>query len=217
MMRILSGAAAKARVKRIAARGSRYAEVEPAVRRIINDVRRQGDRAVRKYAERWDGLLPGTPLPVFEQEIEAAWNSASPELQGFVASRGSQYSPLLRMAKANGVEAHAAGNHRRTSRAAPGFRWVLHSGRALPVGLHLAYDRHPRAGCGCAEYPRCLTSARVGFACGCRNARSARSLSRRRGAGHRGARLWNAWHSPRGENRRTGKSLRHRRQEAGVL
>ncbi len=81
MMRILSGAAAKARIKRIAARGSRYAEVEPAVRRIINDVRHQGDRAVRKYAERWDGLLPGTPLPVFEQEIEAAWNSASPNFK----------------------------------------------------------------------------------------------------------------------------------------
>ena len=100
MMRILSGAAAEARVKRIAARGSRYAEVEPAVRRIIDDVRRHGDRAVRKYAERWDGLLPGTPLPVFEQEIEAAWKSASPELEGFLASRGGQYPPLLRMAKA---------------------------------------------------------------------------------------------------------------------
>ena len=36
-MRILSGAAARARVRKIAARGSRYSEVEPLVRRIIAD------------------------------------------------------------------------------------------------------------------------------------------------------------------------------------
>ena len=57
-MRILSGAAAAARVRKMAARGSQFAEVEPAVRRIIADVRRRGDRALRKYAERWDGLAP---------------------------------------------------------------------------------------------------------------------------------------------------------------
>ncbi len=80
-MRILSGAAARARVRKMAARGSRYVEVEPAVRRIIANVQRQGDRAARKYAERWDGLLPGTPLQVNEQEIQAAWKSARPELK----------------------------------------------------------------------------------------------------------------------------------------
>ena len=80
-MRILSGAAAAARVRKIAARAARYAEVEPAARRIIAHVRRRGDVALRKYAERWDRLLPGTPLPVFEQEIEAAWKSAPAELK----------------------------------------------------------------------------------------------------------------------------------------
>lgn len=80
-MRILSGAAAAASVRQIAARGSRYAEVEPAVRRIVADVRRRGDRAVRKYAERWDGLQPGTPLKVREEEIQAAWKSARPDLK----------------------------------------------------------------------------------------------------------------------------------------
>lgn len=80
-MRILSGAAAAASVRKMAARGSRYAEVEPAVSRIIADVRRRGDRAVRKYAERWDGLQPGTPLKVSEKEIQTAWNSARPALK----------------------------------------------------------------------------------------------------------------------------------------
>ena len=80
-MRILSGAAAAASVRRMAARGSRYAEVEPGVRRIVADVRRRGDRAVRKYAEQWDGLPPREPLRVAEEEIKAAWKSAAPQLK----------------------------------------------------------------------------------------------------------------------------------------
>jgi histidinol dehydrogenase len=80
-MRILSGAAAAARVRKLAARGSRYEEVEPAVRRIISDVRKQGDRALRKYAERWDGLPSREALQVSGQEIRLAYNSASPELK----------------------------------------------------------------------------------------------------------------------------------------
>jgi histidinol dehydrogenase len=80
-MRILSGAAATARVRKLAARGLRYEEVEPVVRRIVADVRKQGDRALRKYAERWDGLLPQESLQVSEQEIQEAWKSASLELK----------------------------------------------------------------------------------------------------------------------------------------
>jgi histidinol dehydrogenase len=80
-MRILSGATAAARVRKMAARGSRYAEVEPVVRRIIADVRRRGDFALRKYAKRWDSLRPQESLQVSEQEIQAAWKSAAPELK----------------------------------------------------------------------------------------------------------------------------------------
>ena len=80
-MRILSGSAAATRVRKIAARGSQYAQVEPAVRRIIADVRKHGDRAVRKYAERWDGLSKQEPLGVSEDEIKAAWKSTSAELR----------------------------------------------------------------------------------------------------------------------------------------
>ena len=80
-MRIFSGRAATARVRKMAARGSQYAQVEPAVRRIIADVRKQGDRAARKYAERWDGLSQQEPLRVSEEEINAAWKSASADLR----------------------------------------------------------------------------------------------------------------------------------------
>jgi histidinol dehydrogenase len=80
-MRILAGAAAKAKVRKVAARGSRYAEVETVVRRIIADVRRQGDRAVRKYGERWDGLRTRESLQVSQEEIQSAWKSAAPKLK----------------------------------------------------------------------------------------------------------------------------------------
>jgi histidinol dehydrogenase len=66
----------------MAARGSRYADVEPLVRRIIAEIQRGGDRSLRKYTERWDGLRPQESFQVPEQEIQAAWKSATPELKG---------------------------------------------------------------------------------------------------------------------------------------
>ena len=81
MIRILSAAAATAKVHTIAARGSRHAEVETVVRRIVADVRRRGDRALRKYGERWDGLRTQESLHVSAEEIRAAWKSAAPELK----------------------------------------------------------------------------------------------------------------------------------------
>jgi len=80
-MRVASGSEAAARVRKMAARGARYAKAEAAVRRIIADVRRRGDRALRKYAERWDGLQPGMPLRVSEDEIQRAAAGASAELK----------------------------------------------------------------------------------------------------------------------------------------
>ena len=80
-MRILSGRAAAARVRKLAGRGAQFAEVELVVRRIVSDVRRRGDRALRKYAERWDGLRPDASLLVAEEEMQAAWKSASSELK----------------------------------------------------------------------------------------------------------------------------------------
>lgn len=80
-MRILSGAAAAARVWKIAARASRYAEVEPLVNRIVTNVRRHGDRALRRYAGRWDGLRPGQPLLISQERMKAAWRYASPDLK----------------------------------------------------------------------------------------------------------------------------------------
>jgi len=80
-MRVVAGGAAEKRVRQLAARASRLEEVEPQVRKIVADVRRNGDRALVKYARKWDALQAGQPLRVAESEIRAAWKTASPELR----------------------------------------------------------------------------------------------------------------------------------------
>ena len=80
-MRVLSGEFAAERVRKIAGRSARYANVEPVVQRIIADVRRNGDRALRKYAQRWDRLPAQAPLRVSPKEIRAAWSATSSELR----------------------------------------------------------------------------------------------------------------------------------------
>jgi histidinol dehydrogenase len=56
-------------------------EVEPVVRRIVNNVRRNGDRALRRYAARWDGLDRNEPVRVPEADLHDAWRKTPPELQ----------------------------------------------------------------------------------------------------------------------------------------
>jgi histidinol dehydrogenase len=80
-MRILAGPKASAAVKRMAARGTQFAALEPRVRRIIQSVRRDGDRSLRRYAERWDGLSADQALRVKGDEMAAAWESLTPSLR----------------------------------------------------------------------------------------------------------------------------------------
>jgi len=80
-MRILSGAAAERRVSQFAHRSSEFASLEPRVRRIVENVHQSGDRAVRSYAEKWDGLQSGKPLRVSETELEDAASKVSPQFR----------------------------------------------------------------------------------------------------------------------------------------
>jgi histidinol dehydrogenase len=47
----------------------------------VGDVRKNGDRALRQYAGKWDGLKPRQPLRVADTELEQAWNAASDEFK----------------------------------------------------------------------------------------------------------------------------------------
>jgi histidinol dehydrogenase len=80
-MRILSDAAASRRVRTIEGRTSDFEKLEPTVRKIVVDVRRNGDQALRKYAEKWDGLVSRQPLKVSAPEFEAAWAMSSREFR----------------------------------------------------------------------------------------------------------------------------------------
>jgi histidinol dehydrogenase len=80
-MRIFEGRAAASYVRKLEPRGQKLDALEPRVRRIVQSVRRDGDRALRRYAERWDGLGAGEPLRVSEGEMRAALKSSSRELR----------------------------------------------------------------------------------------------------------------------------------------
>src|SRR5450631_3851940 len=80
-MRVFSGRAAAAQVRKIAGRSAQFDEVEPRVRQIIQKVRRGGDRALRQYARRWDGLGAREGFRIEEGGLHAAWKSVSPELR----------------------------------------------------------------------------------------------------------------------------------------
>ena len=78
-MRVLDGRDAELFVRKLEQRGATdLARVEKQVRRIVTEVRKNGDQALRRYAERWDGLLTSQPFRVADDELEQAW-SAVPE------------------------------------------------------------------------------------------------------------------------------------------
>jgi histidinol dehydrogenase len=81
-MRILDGLKKERLVRALEQRGgSDLAEVELAVRRIVNDVRRNGDRALRRHAARWDQLDKSEPVRVPEADLHDAWQRTPPELR----------------------------------------------------------------------------------------------------------------------------------------
>jgi histidinol dehydrogenase len=73
-MRILRGRQLAHFVKALERRGTTdLAEVEPTVRQIVNEVRRKGDRALRRYAAKLDGLESQVPIRIPEAELDQAW------------------------------------------------------------------------------------------------------------------------------------------------
>src|ERR1700722_9889380 len=81
-IRILEGKKKDRFVGELEKRGnSDLAKIELTVRRIVNDVRRNGERSLRRYAMRWDGLEKSEPVRVPESELQDTWQRASLELR----------------------------------------------------------------------------------------------------------------------------------------
>jgi histidinol dehydrogenase len=56
-------------------------KVKKTVKGILADVRDKGDRALLKYASKFDGLTKGAALRVSREEMEAAWDATAPALR----------------------------------------------------------------------------------------------------------------------------------------
>ena len=55
-------------------------EVNKIVKKILEDVKNQGDEALRKYTLKFDGFNP-EPLSVSKKEIEKAWETTKKPLK----------------------------------------------------------------------------------------------------------------------------------------
>ena len=80
-MRILTGRVAGAAVLRLSNRARTLSSFEPKVKKIVNDVRRGGEPALRRYSEQWDALGKRQPLQLSKAELKTAWLGTSRELR----------------------------------------------------------------------------------------------------------------------------------------
>jgi len=71
-MRIVSGSEASEMIHRIAARGQQVGPSENQAQRIVREVRKNGDSALRRFAGQWDGLSPQEPLKISKPELASA-------------------------------------------------------------------------------------------------------------------------------------------------
>src|SRR5437899_5330161 len=80
-MRTLEGAAARSSVSTLANRADDLDKVSNKVRRIVGDVCRDRDPALRRYAQRWDGLDENQAVQVDPAEVSSAWRQVSSEFR----------------------------------------------------------------------------------------------------------------------------------------
>jgi len=70
--------------------GAALDTVLPAVRRIVADVRRKGDKALLKYAAELDGLSDASLVRVTPEEMAAAWKATSTEMREALKTAAQQ-------------------------------------------------------------------------------------------------------------------------------
>ena len=70
--------------------GAALDTVMPAVKKIVADVRRTGDRAVLRYAAQFDGLSGAEALRVKPEDMAAAWEKLDPALQQALSTAAKQ-------------------------------------------------------------------------------------------------------------------------------
>ena len=76
------GKETRQRLSELELRGARNtARAMPVVQRIVTEVRKGGDKALRRYAAKLDGLVKQQPLEISRAEMEQAWADTPKALQ----------------------------------------------------------------------------------------------------------------------------------------
>lgn len=70
--------------------------VLPTVKRIVADVRRDGDRALFRYARRFDGLKDEKMFCISREEMASAWDSIDPALREALSTAAKQIRAFAR-------------------------------------------------------------------------------------------------------------------------
>jgi histidinol dehydrogenase len=70
--------------------GTALDAVLPAVERIVADVRKRGDRALLRYAAKFDGLAGPNAMRVTKEEMAAAWKALDPALRDALTTAADQ-------------------------------------------------------------------------------------------------------------------------------
>ena len=95
-----TGRGAKAAAETIAALerrgGAALDSVMPAVKRIVEDVRKRGDGALVEYARKLDGLPGPEALRVTPEEMAAAWEGIDQALRGALTTAAKQIRDFAR-------------------------------------------------------------------------------------------------------------------------
>ncbi len=76
--------------------GAALDSVLPAVRRIVSDVRKRGDRALFQYATQLDGLICPAQLRITRAEMAAAWDVTDPALRKALTTAAAQIRAFAR-------------------------------------------------------------------------------------------------------------------------
>jgi histidinol dehydrogenase len=70
--------------------GASLDRVLPAVKRIVAEVKRKGDRALFRYAAQFDGLTDSSAFRVTGEEMADAWNATDPTLRKALSTAATQ-------------------------------------------------------------------------------------------------------------------------------
>ena len=122
-------------------RGARNtARAMTVVQRIVTDVRKGGDKALRRYAAKLDGLAKQQPLAISRAEMEQAWDATPKALQAAMETAAGEYPGICCAANAERMERDQRRAYYRTAGAGAGRCGMLCAQRTLSVALHFADD-----------------------------------------------------------------------------